>query len=177
MQYWPSHRFVRYARFTIFAYAGRPRAALAMLEKPETAPQNFSPAMISLWRVTLAAFDRQSPASIAAARRANIDASKRDLTLTTQAVQALSMLGDVDSAFDVANDVLVFRRSSGLRSQSASNRPPVKSTAWRFAPWLFTPPTAAMRADPRFKAICDEIGLTEYWAKRGIRPDYQLGIT
>jgi hypothetical protein len=42
---------------------------------------------------------------------------------------------------------------------------------------LFTPPGRAIRADPRFNALCDGIGLTEYWAKRGIKPDYQLGIT
>jgi hypothetical protein len=52
----------------------------------------------------------------------------------------------------------------------------VRSTAWRFAPWLFIPPTASLRADPRFNTLCDGIGLTEYWAKRGIKPDYQLGI-
>jgi hypothetical protein len=27
--------------------------------------------------------------------------------------------------------------------------------------WLFTPPCAAMRADPRFGPRCDGIGLTE----------------
>ena len=61
--------------------------------------------------------------------------------------------------------------------KTVTDRQPVKGTAWRFAPWLFTPPTASLRADPRFLAICDAAGLSEYWAKRGIKPDYQLGIT
>ena len=30
-----------------------------------------------------------------------------------------------------------------------------------------------MRADPRFKELCDGTGLTDYWHKRGIQPDYQ----
>jgi len=51
------------------------------------------------------------------------------------------------------------------------------STAWRFTPWLFTPPVAALRADPRFEALCQGTGLTDYWAKRAVKPDYQLGIT
>ena len=71
--------------------------------------------------------------------------------------------------------------SSAARPSFARRRrakqPPVKSTGWRSAPWMFTPPVAPMRADPRFNALCDGIGLTEYWAKRGIKPDYQLGIT
>jgi hypothetical protein len=38
--------------------------------------------------------------------------------------------------------------------------------------WLWTPPCAAMRADPRFGPLCDGIGLTEYWRRRGVQPDY-----
>jgi hypothetical protein len=43
--------------------------------------------------------------------------------------------------------------------------------------WLFTPPVAALRADPRFRDICDGIGLTGYWRRRGLRPDYLLRRT
>jgi hypothetical protein len=40
--------------------------------------------------------------------------------------------------------------------------------------WLFTPPVAAMRADPRFGKLCDEFGLTAYWRARGVKPDYRV---
>ena len=79
----------------------------------------------------------------------------------------LSALGDVDSAFEIANKLLLFR--------AGPPGTPSRSTAWRFTPWLFTPPVAAMRADPRFVTLCDGIGLTDYWEKRGIRPDYKIG--
>jgi hypothetical protein len=29
-----------------------------------------------------------------------------------------------------------------------------------------------MRADRRFIALCEGIGLGEYWRKRGVQPDY-----
>ena len=79
----------------------------------------------------------------------------------------LSALGEMDAAFEIANSLFVVpvSRMAG---------PPAKSTAWRFTPWLFTPPTAALRNDKRFAGICDQSGLTEYWAKRQIRPDYQI---
>ena len=48
-----------------------------------------------------------------------------------------------------------------------------KDTAWRFTPWLFTPPVASMRADARFNELCDGTGLTDYWRKRGVQPDYR----
>ena len=177
MQFWPAHRSVRFARFTIYAFTGRPRAALAMLDNEKTRPQLYTPAAVSLWRVSLPALDQRTSASIATARKANLEAAKQNPVLSNQAVLALSALGEVDAAFEIANGLLLFRRPIEPHPQAAVKRPPINSTGWRFAPWLFTPPVAAMRADPRFKALCDGIGLAEYWAKRGIKPDYQLGFT
>ncbi len=31
---------------------------------------------------------------------------------------------------------------------------------------------SASPEDPRYAALCDDIGLTEYWRIRGIKPDY-----
>jgi len=175
MQYWPEHEGVRFARFTIYAYTGRPRAALAMLDAGKKQPI-YAPAATSLWRVSLAALDQRSPVSIAAARKANLEAAKQNPGLTNQAVLVLSALGEVDAAFDIANALLLFRRPVEPRPQAGSATSPVKSTSWRFAPWLFTPPAEPMQADPRFDALCDGIGLSEYWEKRRIKPDYQLRI-
>lgn len=177
MQYWPEHRFVRFARFTILAFTGRPRAALAMLDKPETRPQQYTAEAVALWRVSLAALDQRTPATIEAARSANLEVAKRNPSLANQAFLVLSELGLVDEAFEVANGLFLYRQPVERRSPSAAKQSPIRSDGWRFAPWLFTPPGAAVRADPRFKALCDGIGLTEYWAKRGIKPDYQLGLT
>lgn len=170
MENWPDHRFVRFARFTIFAFTNRPGAALAMLESPDTAPQSYSPEGIALWRVNLSALDQRTSASIAAARTANLAATKRNPEQSSQAVLTLSALGEIDAAFEIANALFVVPDARG-------SRPPAKGTAWRFTPWLFTPPTEGLRNDPRFKSLCNESGLTEYWARRSVKPDYQLGIT
>ena len=74
-----------------------------MIEKPETAPQNYSPEAIALWRVSLSALDQRTAASIAAARKANLDAVERDLRLTSQAALVMSALGEIDTAFEIAN--------------------------------------------------------------------------
>ena len=169
MGYWPTHRFVRFARFTIWAFTNRPRAALAMIEKPETAPQNYTPEAIALWRVSLPALDQPTPASIATARRANLDAVQKDLRLTSQATMVMSALGEIDTAFEIAN---AFFAVGGPSESRRGAKLPVKSTAWRFAPWLFIPPIAPMRADPRFQSLVEGIGLADYWADRKVRPDY-----
>jgi tetratricopeptide (TPR) repeat protein len=174
MQFWPTHRFVRFARFSIFAFTDRPRAALAMLDNKRLTPQGFSPDAISLWRVSLSALDQRSPTLIAAARRANQEAASRNLQLSSQAVLTLSALGEIDAAFEVAEALFAVRRPS--ESPQPPDRQPVKSTAWRFAPWLFTPPTEPLRTDPRFDVLCEGIGLTDYWRARGLRPDYQAKV-
>ena len=49
-----------------------------------------------------------------------------------------------------------------------------QDAAWRIGTqWMFLPPSHAMRADPRFLPLCDAIGLTDYWRRRGVKPDYQ----
>jgi len=172
MQFWPAHRYVRFARFTIFAFTGRPRAALSMLDNDAVRPQSFSPESIALWRTLLAALDQPSAANVAKAKAASFGAVKREPRLASQSVLTLSALGEIDAAFEIANDLLVFR---GSGSANGMSNPRASSTGWRFTPWLFTPPAAPMRADSRFTALADGTGLTAYWAKRAIRPDYELG--
>jgi DNA-binding winged helix-turn-helix (wHTH) protein/tetratricopeptide (TPR) repeat protein len=168
ISYWPDHRFVRFARFNLLAYTGRARAALAMLESKETAPQVFSPKAVALLRQLLAALIDPTGPNRAIARNATGDAVARDPGLARVAVLPLAALGEIDAAFEIANQLLVFY----LPAPASPNRGQSSSLAWRFAPWLFTPPAAAMRADPRFARLCEGTGLTAYWRKRGIEPDY-----
>jgi DNA-binding winged helix-turn-helix (wHTH) protein/tetratricopeptide (TPR) repeat protein len=174
MQYWPAHRFVRFARFTILAFTGRPSAALAMLDDEGTRPQVYSPASVALWRISLPALDQPSAANVASARVANLAAAKRDPLLSPQAVLTLSALGEVDAAFEIANDLLVLEAPPASGSEQEAYERRGTSIAWRFTPWLFTPPAAALRADARFAGLADGIGLAAYWQARNVRPDYQV---
>lgn len=164
---WPDHRFVRFARFTILAFTGRPEAAATMLDNPSTRPQAFSPEAVSLWRRSLAALIDPSPRNRNALIDASREAVERDPRLVRHVVLPLSAVGEVDAAFEVADAQLALRPVAPGGKGSSDN-----SLAWRFAPWAFTPPAAAMRADPRFATLCDSAGLTAYWEKRGVKPDY-----
>jgi DNA-binding winged helix-turn-helix (wHTH) protein/tetratricopeptide (TPR) repeat protein len=168
INYWPDHRFVRFARFNLLAYTGRARAALAMLDSKATAPQVYSAEAVAILRKLLAALIDPSPANRATARNATVEAIAKKPRLAAIAVLPLAALGEVDTAFQVANQLLVF----DLPAEATAKRGQSSSLAWRFAPWLFTPPAASLRADPRFARLCDGTGLTAYWRKRGIKPDY-----
>ena len=162
---WPTHRFIRFARFTIFAYTNRAAAALAMINNQETAPQNFGPETIALLKIALPALEQRTPASVAIARQAILEQTKANLRLTSQGAMLMSALGEVGTAFDVTNAYFAV-------AQEKASSTPAKSTAWRFAPWLFTPPTSAMRDDPRFDTLVDQIGLKGYWRAHRVQPDY-----
>lgn len=167
---YPSDQGTWWAQMLILALSGRPRAAQAMLDsEPEMLG---SPPLAALWRVSLPALDQRSSATIAAARTACIDAAERGGELAAHAVMILSALGEVNAAFDVVNGFLLWRGSIVRRGKAAKQT--WNDTGWRIGiQWLFTPPCAGMRADPRFVSLCDGIGLSAYWRQRGVRPDYQ----
>lgn len=71
------------------------------------------------------------------------------------AVVALSMLGDVDGAFAVADN------------PSFSPFTPNTTGSTVF----FVSPTHAMRADPRFLPLMRETGIYQYWLDTGTQPD------
>ena len=82
----------------------------------------------------------------------------------------LCALGLADTAFELTEGFLLWRGK--MISKDAANGKEVDDYSRRMTQWLFTPPVAIMRADPRFKKLCDEFGLTSYWNARGVRPDY-----
>jgi hypothetical protein len=171
MQLWPSQRLVRMARLMIYAFTGRERAALAIVEEEEARPILLSPSAAAVWRMSLAALEDRSPSSIALARKANLDGAKKSPATSAYAIPILSALGELDAAFEVANGFLLGRGSVIVRPRPETKAPVVNGPGWRNTFGLFIPPTKAMRLDPRFHPLADGLGLTDYWQKRGIGPD------
>ena len=171
MELWPSHPIIRMARLMIYAFTGRTRAALAIVEDEQTTPRLLSPAAADVWRVSLTALETHAPSDVAAARQANLEGSKNTPAIAAYAILILSALGELDAAFEVANGFLLGRGTIIVRPKPVSKIPSVNAPGWRNTYGLFTPPTKAMRLDPRFRSLADDLGLTEYWRKRGIGPD------
>lgn len=165
---WPSYEFGFYVRLMILALTDRPRAALALLD---SVPEASRPKSDGFWRAALAALDRRAPAAVEAARIICIDRAKQRPAGANVAVMLLCALGLTDDAFAVAEGFLLGRGKlvSSNRSDTTVNNYNRRNT-----PWLFTPPVAVMRADPRFLRLCEEFGIAAYWRARGIKPDYML---
>lgn len=171
IQLWPSHRLVRMARLMIYAFTGRAQAALALVEQEEANPRLLTPETASVWRSSLEALEQRTASNVAAARAAVVDGAKTTRATAAYGILVLSELGELDAAFDVANGFLLGRGSVVVRTRPDSKRPTANSSGWRNSFGLFTPPTKAMRLDPRFRSLADGLGLSDYWRRRGIGPD------
>jgi DNA-binding winged helix-turn-helix (wHTH) protein len=157
-----------WVRFLILALTDRAQAALAMLKGE---PKMLDPALATMWEACLPALDQRSAMAIRTARNACLDAARKAGELAAHAVMILAALGEVDASFEIADGFLLWRGK--IVRQSEGSKEITNDAAWRNGvQWLFTPPCASMRRDPRFLALCYGIGLTEYWRSRGVRPDY-----
>jgi DNA-binding winged helix-turn-helix (wHTH) protein len=168
---WPKDSWIFLVRFQIYALTARPRAARAMLDS--NAEMIGPPAAISMWRTALQGLETQTARDVRDAREAILAGAKLAPGLAAQGAMILGALGEVDAAFDVANGFLLSRGPILLREQKKGARLDLNDPGWKWTPWLFTPPVAVMRADPRFLPLCEGIGLADYWRVRGVKPDYQ----
>lgn len=166
---WPEYGFGNWVRFMLFALTDRPRAARGMLDT--ASGMMGGPEMEEMWRTALEAIETRSASAIAATEAKCLEQAKLHPMVVNDLVMVLCAIGRVDSAFEVTNGFLLWRGK--IVSEDQADGKAMDDYSRRMTQWLFTPPVAAMRADPRFLTLCDEFGLTDYWRARGVQPDYR----
>ncbi|WP_164844086.1 winged helix-turn-helix domain-containing protein [Croceicoccus ponticola] len=170
-QLWPRDEWVWSARLMIYAFTGRPKAALAMIDTVAGWPATLQATTATVWRKGLLALDSRNPDDIAGARIAVLDSAPKGPSNAGNGVMLLSALGQLDAAFAVT-DSLLLRRGKYIDDPRVSNDGRlINSEGWRRTQWLFIPATEALRGDPRFVTLCRDLGLIDYWRKSGQQPD------
>lgn len=172
LQLWPRHPGVWNARLTIFAFTGRAGAGLAMLEDEATRPPTLEAPSIAFWEASLRALQSGSARDVGKAVETNEAAAPRSPGFANNAIMILSALGELDSAFAVAQGYLLRRGPLIGTLWTGNGQMPVNDHRRRRTMMLFTPAAAPMRADPRFAALCRGIGLEDYWRRRNLLPDH-----
>lgn len=167
-QLWPRHPGIRYARFLTFAWSGREAAALRMLDSPD-AP--LPPLLVRSWRPILQARVGNDQGLRQEAAEALLAQAAAHTGAAVNAILGLALLGQLEGAFAVAEGYLLRRGplTGNLRTPAPL---PVAEQRWRKTMMLFVPATAGMRADQRFAALTEDMGLGEYWRRSGKRPDF-----
>ena len=173
LQLWPRHPAVWNTRALIYALTDRPRAARAMIDDREGRPFGMSERAVDFWRGPLNAIETGASSDIAAAMVSSRAIVARSPGTAVTGICFASKLGDLDTAFAMA-DAYLLRRGPlvGGLLRSGPDQLAVTDGRWRMTMMLFIPTTAPMRADARFLPLCREMGMAGYWRARGIRPDF-----
>jgi len=170
---WPRHYAVWFVRVRVLAYTGRTKAALAMIGDSDNRPTGIPDWNFELGAKEARALESRAPADVAAAMAAHRDAAGQGIGFAENAILFAAAMGRLDEAFTIAQGYF-FNRGFAVGEQRFTREQGMQiSQSQRFTSFLFVPPTAALRADPRFAALVREIGLESYWQRPGARPDYR----
>lgn len=166
---YPTHPIFWNTRITIYAFSGRPRAALNFMETAPR-PDGASDEAVRRWRVICETLLAKPEERRRLWRDRLIEAVGSSKGFAVSGVMAFSAAGLLDDAFALAEG---YYRGTGpyFRSFAGADQLPINDMTWRRTMMLFTPGCKAMRRDPRFADLCGYIGLNDYWAKTGTRPD------
>ena len=160
-------------RFNMLLFGGQPRAAIAMLQDADARPRSLSADTVgNLMRLAVAVETRAAPEV-----KALVDHETRVGRLSEgqarYAIQNLSAIGRLDEAFAYA-DAYFFSRGFVVPDSQAEAGEPVKAMLEERHPgFIFQPATRAMRGDPRFRQLTEDLGLERYWKAANATPDYR----
>lgn len=174
LQSWPRHPAVWFARMWTFAFTGRVPRAQAMLMDDSQRPAMPPPAA-HLLGLSLAALAKPNPALAGRAIRANVAAAARGPGQAVTAIMVLSGLGAAAQAYEVARGFLLQQGNVLVRQRHSEQQASVTDQHHRMTMMLWIPATQALRAEPGFASLCEEMGLADYWREANVRPDLPIG--
>ena len=171
MEMWPRHYGVWFGRLWLLAGTNRYDRALAQIDDAAARPA-LPPPIIDTLRAALAAAGTKQPAAVGAAVDQVMAGVSRSVAAVVNGMMLLNHLGATDRAFDLARAYYLEQGPIIAAVSWRPGQPMIQDQRRRKTNMLFTPTAAAMRSDPRFMPLMQQMGLADYWDKRGIRPDF-----
>lgn len=174
-QLFPRHFAVWYSRFYYLMYTGRSAEAIAMGEDREGWPAGTD-ASQTAWIIDVArGMETRAPVAIDHAIEETMTWARKGVGYAQNGLQFASALGRLDQAFALAEAYLFNRGFVVPDIRFLSGQGTYTRVEDRHTAILFMPSTRAMRGDPRFGRLTEELGLERYWRESGTRPDYRIG--
>jgi DNA-binding winged helix-turn-helix (wHTH) protein/tetratricopeptide (TPR) repeat protein len=171
MEMWPGHYGVWFARLWLLAGTQRYNRALDQIDDAAARPA-LPPPVIATLRAAIAAADTKQPAAVGAAVDQVMAGVSRSVAAVVNAMMLLNHLGATDRAFDLARAYYLEQGPILAALSWRPGQPVIRDQRRRKTNMLFTPTAAAMRSDPRFMPLMQQMGLADYWDQRGIGPDF-----
>lgn len=171
MEMWPRHYGVWFGRLWLLAGSGRYDRALTQIDDAAARPA-LPPPIIDTLRAAITAAGTKQPAAVGAAVDQVMAGVSRSVAAVVNGMMLLNHLGAIDRAFDLARAYYLEQGPIVAALSWRPGQPIIQDQRRRKTNMLFTPTAAAMQGDPRFMPLMEQMGLADYWDKRGIRPDF-----
>jgi tetratricopeptide (TPR) repeat protein len=167
---YPGIRMLWSTRLEVLMFGGRAdaaeRAARSGRDRPSAVGERQADELAALAQ----ALRRHDPSGSDAFVRMLRRQAHEDEGKAINAIRFASTMGRLDDAFSLA-EAYFFGRGFAV-GESAGNGLFVPLSQ-RHTNFLFEPPTDAMRADPRFDRMTEELGLARFWRLANRPPDYR----
>jgi DNA-binding winged helix-turn-helix (wHTH) protein/Flp pilus assembly protein TadD len=168
-----THPWIWLTRFDMLMFGGRPGAAIAFAQDKGARPGDLSDEWLNQRVAVAQAMLSEKQEDAQAVAKDLMREARVSSVLAARAVQDNSGLGRLNEAFSVA-EAYFFSRGFAIPDQQTATGEPFNVTLdQRQTGFLFLPPLRAMRADPRFNGLVQELGLARYWRDAGVQPDYR----
>ena len=165
---WPAHYLLWNTKYNILAFSGRAAAAIAAFSDPERPTFGVAPTAAYNRAVLARAIETGSPGDVAAALAIHRSQALAQVSNVPHSALVFAALGQADLTFE-ALDAYFFGKGPMAGAAPAAIGPYTR----RYTSFLFTPPMAPLRSDPRFTALTAAIGLDDYWRATNSAPDYR----
>lgn len=171
LEMWPRHSGIWFARLWVLTGTGRLDRALAHVADPTARPKLPQPMLETLRTGIVAAKSRQ-PADIDIAVKRIMESVTHSVAAVVNAMMLLNLMGAIDKAFELSRAYYLEEGPIIAAMEWRPGQPIVPDQRRRKTNMLFTPTAAAMQRDPRFLPLMRQMGLTDYWDRRHILPDF-----
>lgn len=171
LEMWPRNPALWFARLWVLAGTGRLDRALSHVADVSRRPPLPSPMLATLRAALLAASSGRTH-DVDAASAMVMAGVARSVSAVVNGLMLLNLMGATDRAFALARAYYLEQGPIIAAMDWRPGQPFVPDQRRRKTNMLFTPIATAMQKDPRFPPLMGEMGLTNYWLRRGVRPDF-----
>lgn len=171
LEIWPREPGAWFARLWVLAGTGRLDRARAHVADRAARPELPPPVFAGI-DAALEAAQSGQPGAIAGVSQRLLAGVRENVAAVVNAMMLLNVMGALDQAFDLAQAYYLERGPLIAALDWRPGQPVVPDQRRRKTNMIFTPLAAPMQQDPRFMPLMEEIGLADYWARRGIAPDF-----
>ena len=169
---YPTQFAVWFTRVYELMYTGRASTAVGIVEDISGRPTGIPSGNFDIVLAMVRSMVSRDPAQVERVMAQFLALAHLGNGHAENAIQYASAVGRLDDAFAVAAAYFFDEGFVVPELRFTPEQGSYMTLADRQTAFLFYPSTANMRADPRFNALAERLGLARYWRESGSQPDY-----